>query len=52
MWQQKNEPNPAPENDPDLFDEPRDHANQWDISGLWTPEGPQPRENPSGPVVE
>lgn len=20
---------------PDLFDEPRDHANQWDVSGIW-----------------
>ena len=20
---------------PDLFDELRDHANQWDVSGIW-----------------
>ena len=52
MLQQKNDPNPVPENSPDLFDEPRDHANQWDVSGLLTPSQPQPKENPAGPVAE
>ncbi len=35
MQQPKNEPNPLLEESLDLFDEPRDHSNQWDISMLW-----------------
>ena len=27
-----------------LFEEPRDHANQWDVSALWPDHKPKPRE--------
>lgn len=51
MPPEKNDPNNVPEYAPDLFAEPRDHANQWDISAFWTDEAPvvDPK---LGPVVE
>lgn len=51
MQRQKNEPNPTPQDAPDLFDESRDHSNQWDISVLW--EDASKRIDPkAGPEAE
>ncbi len=35
MQPEKNEANEAFQYSADLFAEPRDHANQWDVSGIW-----------------
>lgn len=36
----------------DLFDELRDHCNQWDISGIWFENEPEQAHTDSGPVAE
>ncbi len=41
MPQPSNEPTSTPQDPPDLFDEPRDHSNQWDISMLWQEDKPE-----------
>ena len=51
MPPEKTDPNNMPEYAPDLFDEPRDHANQWDISAFWTEEE-RVVDPKLGPVVE
>lgn len=35
---------PAAEHRSDLFDELRDHANQWDMSVLWPDRQPNPMQ--------
>ncbi len=35
MLTEKNDPNNPFEYSPDLFAEPHDHANMWDISAFW-----------------
>lgn len=48
MLPETNEPTTPPEHSPDLFAEPRDHANQWDVTALWPDREPPPQdENPS-----
>ncbi len=37
---------------PDLFAEPHDHANMWDISAFWDEEEPLVDESPEQPVSE
>lgn len=51
MSPEKNDPSNVPENAPDLFAEPRDHANQWDIRAFWTEDAPAVDPKP-GLVVE
>lgn len=46
------ETNREPEVRQDPFEEPRDHANQWDVSALLEKEERQPAKTPPGPVVE
>ena len=35
MLPEQTETTQVPEYSPDLFAEPRDHANQWDVSAFW-----------------
>ena len=35
MLPEQTETTQAPEDSPDLFAEPRDHANLWDVSAFW-----------------
>ncbi len=51
MSPEKNDPNNVPEYSPDLFEESRDHANQWDISAFWSEEMPEV-DPKRGPIVE
>ncbi len=51
MQPETTEPNERSEYSPDLFDEPRDHANQWDVSGIWFEEGEEPQDNLPRTVV-
>ncbi len=46
------ETKPEPENRHDTFEEPRDHANQWDVSALLEAEERQPPKAPPESVVE
>ncbi len=52
MLPEQNETNTAPKDSPDLFAEPRDHANQWDISVLWEEEKRQWIEPNAGREAE
>ncbi len=38
MQPENNETNEVFQYAADLFAEPRDHANQWDVSGIWLDE--------------
>ena len=40
MLPEQTETTQAPEDSPDLFAEPRDHANQWDVSAFWENRAP------------
>ena len=51
MQPENEEPTAVVEFSPDLFDEPRDHANQWDVSGIWFASEPETGEPPR-PVSE
>ena len=37
---------------PDLFAEPRDHVNQWDISALWPEPAQESRQGDKEPKSE
>ena len=44
MSQESKEPTQFSGYPVNLFEEPRDHANQWDVSALWPDYKPEPRE--------
>ena len=50
MLPEKTNPQPAPEQVPDLFAEPRDHVNQWDVSVFWLDLQPKKADPKTGPV--
>ena len=54
MSQESKEPTQFSDYPVNLFEEPRDHANQWDVSALWPDPKPEPREEmpaPSNPTT-
>ena len=52
MQPEKNEPKPSPDDARDRLAEPRDHANQWDLSAIWLEPKREPQEPKRGPVQE
>ena len=44
MSQENKEPTRFADYPVNLFEEPRDHANQWDVRALWPDHKPKPRE--------
>ena len=55
MSQASKEPTPFSDYPVNLFEEPRDHANQWDVSALWPDHKPEPHDEmpaPSNPTAE
>ena len=42
MSQESKEPTQFSDYPVNLFEEPRDHANQWDVSALWPDHKPEP----------
>ncbi len=52
MQPEKIETEQGYEYSPDLFSEPRDHANQWDVSAIWFESEHEPEDSTRGLVVE
>jgi hypothetical protein len=52
MLPETNEPQTTLEYSPDLFAEPHDHANQWDVSAFWPEADRQSTEEEKTPKAE
>jgi hypothetical protein len=52
MSPEKNEPKPTPPYPVNLFDESRDHANQWEITAIWDESKPEVKDPKPEPDAE